>query len=76
MSHSERQIRLQEEQIPEQAHQALKQARQQALAAGYSVLAAQSGQLVEIAPDGSRRVFKQLGATIPVERGKKIRRAS
>ena len=38
MSLSERQFRIQEENIPQQAHLALKKAQQDALDAGYSVL--------------------------------------
>lgn len=76
MSQSERQVRLQEEQIPQQAHIALTRARQQALAAGLSVLTVQHNQLVELAPDGSSHVRKQLANPIPVTRGQKIKRAS
>ncbi len=75
MSLSERQYRIQEENIPAQAQLALNQARQNALNAGYSVLAVRQNQLVEIAPDGSSQVRKQIAESISVVRGQKIKRA-
>ena len=46
--------------IPELADAALKQAYWQALAAGSSVLIAEDGQIIEVFPDGSRKVIKQI----------------
>jgi hypothetical protein len=76
MSNSELRLRQQEEQIPQQAHVALAEARQRTLAAGLSVLTVRDNQLVEVAPDGSSHVRKQVASSISVRRGLKIKRAS
>ena len=76
MSLSERQFRIQEENIPQQAHLALKKAQQDALDAGYSVLTVRQNVLVEISPDGSSQVRNQLSESVRVVRGQKIKRAS
>ena len=67
-------LRFQEVFIPELAEGAIKQAYYQALAAGCSVLEAVDGQLIESAPDGSRRVIKSLPKPIPVQPGQRFRR--
>lgn len=76
MSNSERQLRLQEERIPQQAHIALSQARQNALAAGLNILTVQDNQLIELMPNGSSQVRKQVAGFYTVTRGQKIKRAS
>lgn len=76
MSLSERQYQIQEEQIPEQARLAFKQAQQNALNAGHSVLTVRQNVLVEIAPDGSSQIRKQLTDPFKVTRGMVIKRAS
>ncbi len=66
-----------EEQMPEFAQSALTIARDQALAAGATVLEAINGELVETSADGSRRFIKSLPTPYKVEPGaKRIRRAN
>ena len=67
-------LRFQEVFIPELAEVAIKQAYYQTLAAGCSVLEVVDGQLIESAPDGSRRVIKSLPKPIPVKPGQRFRR--
>lgn len=67
-------VQAQESRIPERARAALRDARQHALRTGYSVLIARQNQLVEVAPDGSTQVRKQISAPVPVVCGQKISR--
>ncbi|MEQ1603067.1 MAG: hypothetical protein ABL885_15025 [Methylophilaceae bacterium] len=60
MNMTEESMRFLEEHIPDLADAALKQAYWQALATGSSVLVSEEGALVEIFPDGTRKVLKQL----------------
>ena len=63
-----------EQQIPELADIAFKQAYWQTLAAGEKVMAVESGVLVEISPDGSRKEITQLPPHVKVKPGEKIQR--
>lgn len=63
-----------EQQIPELAEIAFKQAYWQMLAAGEKVLAVEAGVLVEISPDGSRKEIKKLPPHVKVKLGEKIQR--
>lgn len=58
-----------EEHIPELAASAVKQAYWQTLAAGNSVLENDNGALVEVHPDGTRKIIKQLPSSTPVPKG-------
>ncbi len=60
MSITEERLRFMEEKIPLLADAAIKQAYRQALASGSSVLVCENDALVEIFPDGTRKVLKQL----------------
>ena len=60
MNMTEESMRFLEEHIPDLADAAVKQAYWQALATGSSVLVSEEGALVEIFPDGTRKVLKQL----------------
>ena len=60
MNMTEESMRFLEEHIPDLADAAVKQAYWQALATGSSVLVSEDGVLVEIFPDGTRKVLKQL----------------
>jgi hypothetical protein len=62
----EKSMRFQEACIPELAEGALKQAYYKTLAAGYKVVEAVNGQLVESSPDGSIRVLRSLTKAVPV----------
>lgn len=64
-----------EAQIPELAEIAFKQAYWQALASGNKVLEAQEGSLVEVSPDGTRKIIKPLSPRLTVKPGQKRHRA-
>jgi hypothetical protein len=66
-------MRFLEEHIPELADIAVKQAYWQTLAAGHCVLESNNGSLVEVHPDGSRKIIKQLPPSTPVTKGKKFK---
>lgn len=72
MDLSEKALDYLEEQIPELAEGAFKQAYLAALASGSSVLVSEKGDLVEVFPDGTRKFLKKLTAWIPVKRGQKL----
>ncbi len=61
-----------ETQLPAQAIAATQAAYWGALTRGYSVVRAQGDDLCEIAPDGSRRVLKQLEPNVILPAGIKI----
>ena len=55
-----------EQQIPILAETAMKQAYWQTLTSGDKVLIAENGFLVEVSPDGSRKVVKEISKPIKV----------
>lgn len=59
-------IQITEEQIPHLAALAVRAAYARARAAGQTVMIAEAGQLIEILPDGSRRVVKSLKPPVRV----------
>lgn len=59
--------------LPELFAAAVTQAYQAALAAGHTVLQREGDDLVEVSPDGSRRVIKPLPPLVPVEPGTRRR---
>jgi len=61
-----------EEHIPGLADAVVKQAYWQALATGSSVLVSEEGALVEIFPDGTRKVLKQLEPQTAVTSGQRL----
>lgn len=63
---SEKALQYLEEQIPELAEYATRQAYWQTLASGDSVVIAQDGQLIEVFPDGRRKVIKEIAKPEPV----------
>jgi hypothetical protein len=60
MNLTEESINFLEDNIPILADAAVKQAYWQALAAGSSVLVSKDGALIEMFPDGTQKVVKQL----------------
>lgn len=72
MDLSEKALDYLEEHIPELAEGAFKQAYWAALASGSSVLISENGKLVEVFPDGKRKVIKELPPWTPVKRGQKL----
>lgn len=71
---NEQELDYLEQQIPELANIAFKQAYWQTLAAGEKVLAVEDGILVEISPDGSRQEIQKLPPHLKVNPGEKIQR--
>ena len=72
MSMTEESMRFLEEHIPDLADAAVKQAYWQALATGSSVLVSEEGALIEIFPDGTRKVLKQLEPQTAVTLGQRL----
>lgn len=72
MTLNEKELDYLEAHIPELAAVAFKQAYWAALASGNSVLMSENDHLVEIFPDGSRKVIKPLPPRISVTPGQKI----
>ena len=69
---NERILNYLEESIPELAEAAVTQAYWRALAAGHSVLKAENGMLIEVHPDGTKKVIKKLAPPTPVEKGLRL----
>lgn len=74
MALNEKELNYLEEHIPELAEVAFKQAYWAALASGSSVLMSEKGNLVEIFPDGKRKIIKPLPPSTPVRPGQKLER--
>ena len=72
MNMTEESMRFLEEHIPDLADAAVKQAYWQALATGSSVLVSEEDALVEIFPDGTRKVLKQLEPQTAVTSGQRL----
>src|SRR5262245_58762432 len=72
MEIDEKTIQYLEEQIPELAIAATAQAYRQALAAGSSVFVAEGGKIIEVFPDGTSKVVKQIAPFIATEKGEII----
>lgn len=68
----EKTLRHLEESIPELAEAAVKLAYWQALEAGHSVLKTERGMLIEVRPDGTKKILKKLAPAVPVTKGLKI----
>ena len=63
---SEQELDYLEQQIPFLAETATKQAYWQTLASGDKVIIAENGQLIEVSPNGNRRVLKEIGKPVKV----------
>ena len=72
MGLSEKELDYLEAHIPELAEVAFKQAYWAALATGSSVLMSENGNLVEIFPDGTRKIIKPLPPGMKVKKGQKF----
>jgi len=73
MKMNEKTIRFLEEHIPELFEAAVKQAYWGALASGSSVLISENGVLVEIHPDGTRKIIKQLASPTSVTKDQRVK---
>jgi hypothetical protein len=69
---NEKELDYLEQQIPILADAAFKIAFWQTLASGDKVLIAENGQLIEISPDGSRKVMKEIEKTQRFNKIKKV----
>lgn len=63
---NEQEINYLEQQIPILAETATKQAYWQTLASGDKVMIAENGKLIEVSPDGSRKIIKEIEKPIKV----------
>ena len=63
---TEQELDFLEQQIPILAETALQQAYWQTLTSVDKVMIAEKGFLVEVSPDGSRRVMKEIGKPVKV----------
>ena len=63
---SEQELDYLEQQIPLLAETATKQAYWQTLASGDKVIIAENGQLIEVSPNSSKRVLKEIGKPVKV----------
>ena len=72
MTITEESMRFLEENIPILADAAVKQAYWQALASSSSVLVCEDGALIEMFPDGTRKVLKQLEPQTAVKLGQRM----
>lgn len=72
MKFSEKMMCFLEEHIPELAEAAVKQAYWNALASGNSVLECENGVIVEIHPDGKRKIIKKLIPPLRVTVGQRL----
>ena len=68
---TEESMRFLEEQIPELAEAAVRLAYWNALNAGYSVVEYEDGALVEVFPDGTRKMIKRLPAQFEATPGQR-----
>lgn len=73
MSDTEHELQELEASFPELSGRAFSAAREQALAAGLSVLEADSGMIYRVFPDGNRQPVKEIPAPLPVHRGARLR---
>ncbi len=65
MQPTEHQLDFIESHIPELAEVAFKQAFWQTLADGVSVMIAENDHLVEVSPDGTKKIIRKLAHNIP-----------
>ena len=63
---TEQELDFLEQQIPILAEMAMQQAYWQTLTSGDKVMIAENGFLIEVSPDGSRRVVKEIGKHVKV----------
>ncbi len=73
MNTKELEIDKLEAEFPFLSSLAFSREREKTLAAGLSVLQAESGVIYEVFPNGSRREVKRIAKPIPVKRGSKFR---
>lgn len=72
MSDEERALEELELELPRKAGAAFAQAYREALAAGYSVVVADTGGLYEVFPNGERRFLKAIEMPTPMKAGQPL----
>lgn len=72
MALDEKSMTYLEQQIPELADVAIKQAYWHALASGSSVLVAENGILLEVFPDGTQKIIRHLMPSTPITADQKL----
>ena len=70
---NEKTIQFLEDHIPEIAQAAVTQAYWMALASGYKVMQVEGDKLIEISPDGTKRIVKSLTPTTSIKIGQKLK---
>lgn len=69
---NEKTMQFLEDHIPEIAQAAVTQAYWMALSSGYKVLQVEGEKLVEVSPDGGKKIVKSLAPTISIKKGQKL----
>ena len=69
---NEKTIQFLEDHIPEIAQAAVTQAYWMALASGCKVLQVEGDKLVEVSPDGEKRIVKSLTPMVSIKKGQKL----
>lgn len=69
----EKTIEFLEDHIPEMAEAAVVQAYWMALSSGCKVLQVEKNNLIEVSPDGTKRIVKSLPPTISITKGQKLK---
>lgn len=72
MNDEEKIIRYLEEKIPTLAEGAVKQAYLHTLLSGLSILEIENGAIVEVFPDGTKKIIKKLLPPIPIKKGQRL----
>jgi len=72
MKLTEKEIQNLEEQFPYIAETAARQAYFNALSSGHSVLVSEDAKLVEVFPDGNRKIIGQVEPRISIKKGTKF----
>ena len=72
MKLTEKEIQNLEECFPYAAEHSVRQAYFEALSSGSSVLVVENSELVEVFPDGSRKVIEKIAPHISVKKGTKF----
>ena len=62
-----------EEHIPDLADAAVRQAYWSSLASGNNVLICENGAIVEVHPDGSKKLIKKIAPPIPTIKGQRFK---
>lgn len=73
MKLTEKEIQNLEEQFPYIAEASARQAYWEALSSGSSVLVVENNEVVEVFPDGSRKIIEKVESDISIKKGTKFK---